>query len=457
MSVRVLTICYYYDPSLEVASRRLRAMTAALQDMSLAVTVVSEFGGEPAPRLPAGVTAVPVAVPPKWLVAALVRCKSWLRQWQARAGTEAAGEGPSGGGAGAAAGQSRLTQRFFEFVEMIDARKRWAWRALRAARRSVRALPVDLVLASGPMHSGVIAAWRLARGLRVPLIVDFRDPMYAGSEDYSRAGAISAWLRRGFEACIVRDAALVLAASPGIAAALARQYPDAAARVHVIMNGFDGEAQPPRAATGGRLEMLFAGSLYFNRDPFPFLMALERLVSRADVDPSRVRLKLIGDCESYRGMRLADWLRGRDVERVVSILPAMPPAELAAHLASATLQVNFAQGQPRQIPAKTFEHIASGSELLALCEADSDTGRLLRGVPGARAVPPGDALALSGALWDYYQRHVLAGHSAPPPAEIVRQYSRHGQNLQFAALVRQVLAPKTVTGSALPAAGLPRE
>jgi hypothetical protein len=42
------------------------------------------------------------------------------------------------------------------------------------------------------------------------------------------------------------------------------------------------------------------------------------------------------------------------------VRPAVPPAEASALMTEAEVLVNFAQGQPEQIPAKLYDYIASG-------------------------------------------------------------------------------------------------
>jgi hypothetical protein len=244
---------------------------------------------------------------------------------------------------------------------------------------------------------------------------------------------------------MVAYASAVTTASPGIAAALRDAYPQHAAKMHVVLNGFDGEPLAPVLQTGHRLNILFAGILYTNRDPFPFLEALERLLARPGVDASRVTVRFVGNCESYRGQSLAEWLKNRRAARVVQLVSEVAPEELKPFINEATVLLNFAQGQRGLIPAKTFEHLASGRELLAVCEADSDTGRLLDSVRGSVRLNPGDQAALDAALVDLYQRHVVDGAPRVPSPEDVRRYSRSGQNQLFMRVVSSTACSADVT------------
>jgi hypothetical protein len=197
------------------------------------------------------------------------------------------------------------------------------------------------------------------------------------------------------------------------------------------MNGFDGAIRPALSSTNHRLDILYAGSLYVGRDPFPFLEALETLLQEPGIDASHITVRFIGHCDSFRDRRLADWLRGRRSEAVVELRPPVSEAELLPLAEQATVLLNLAQGQQNQVPAKTFEHLASGREVLALCEADSDTGRLLDSVPGAIRIEPNDPEGLAEALRGLYHRHVIDGIPRALPMEQVQAYSRQAQNKRF--------------------------
>jgi hypothetical protein len=436
-----LVFSYHFAPSSEVAARRLAAFVAVLRTRELDVLVVSKFGAaglEPRTQIDPGVFAVPVPDPPRFLLDRLVRIKRLLF------GRRARGAAPEHETAPAPDDQaSRLADRvlasFFSVLHAPDAQKKWSFRAARAALRVTRGRDVRIVIASGPPFSSAISAQWVARRRNAPLVVDFRDPMVEGWDDEFERPRWLARLLAHVELSVIADAAAVTCASPGIASALRSAYPQQAHKVELIMNGFDGDLQPTAISTGHRLNISFAGSLYLNRDPFAFLEALEELLAEPGIDANRIVMCFVGDCTRFRKRRLADWLRGRRCEVIVQLIPAVSAAELAPLLERATVHLNLAQHQPRQVPAKTFEHLASGREVLALCEADSDTGRLLNSIPGAIRVDPADRGALLAALRDLYRRHVVEGVSRALPAERVLAYSRGVQNQRFAALLGKIM------------------
>ena len=91
-----------------------------------------------------------------------------------------------------------------------------------------------------------------------------------------------------------------------------------------------------------------------------------------------------------------------------------------------------------QVPAKTFELLALGREILMLCESDSDTAALVRGMEGVSCVNSARHGELDSILLDLYRRHVIEGTLRTPPLEQISQYSRDAQNSRFISLLESV-------------------
>jgi hypothetical protein len=442
----------YYPPSRDVGARRVGSVAALLAQMGMSVIVVSQFGSDSPTRAvppPGGISTVRVAPTRRLLLDKLPAIKRALLRRPISSASRGEADNPDVGTAvgTSAAGAQNLILRcatsvklsYFRLVYLIDGHKRWSFLAYWAARRATRGAPVAVVVASGPPFSTVIAAQWLARALNAPFIADFRDPMISGWVGPSHVYHPSNWLHRAQEAEVLRHARAITCAAPGLRSALAEAYPWAESKLDIVMNGFDGAIRPPLLSTGHRLDVLYAGTLYVGRDPFPFLSALEALLQDEAVDASRVAVHFVGHCEEFRGRRLQDWLRSRRSAAVVEILSTVSASELEPMIDRATVLLNLAQDQRHQIPAKTFEHLASGREILAICEAQSDTGRLLRSVTGAICVEPQDFDTLRDALLDLYRRHVIAGVPQPVPVDQVQRFSRDAQLQRMESIIRKIV------------------
>jgi hypothetical protein len=83
------------------------------------------------------------------------------------------------------------------------------------------------------------------------------------------------------------------------------------------------------------------------------------------------------------------------------------------------------------VPAKTYEHLASGRENLLLCERDSETAHVVAGIRGVNQVDPRDSSALENTLLELYRHHAVEARLTAPAAKDVLQFSRDCANERF--------------------------
>jgi serine acetyltransferase/glycosyltransferase involved in cell wall biosynthesis len=332
-----------------------------------------------------------------------------------------------------------LRDRYFQLLYFIDQYKKWSWRAAKAAIRVGREQHAEVILASGPPHSPLLAAAWAARRLGIPYVADIRDPWSDALAVAHPNRRIEQRLLRVLEGWVMRRAAAVTSTSASAAELLVERDAGIANNVHVIRNGYDGEIAPPRVHTGGRLSILFAGVLYVRRSPYPLLAALETLLSRPEIDVQRIQLTLMGDkLGDFSAQLLLAWLHGKRCESVVRILPPQTPQAVVQEVAQATVLLNLAQQQQLQVPAKTYEQLASGREILLICENDSETARIVSGIRGVVQVDQSDPELLVRVLLDLYQRHVVAATASVPAETDVRRFSRAFSNDRFRAVLTSV-------------------
>lgn len=286
-----------------------------------------------------------------------------------------------------------------------------------------------------------IGGWAMAKLKRCKLILDYRDPWYLhGDKELTTVmlgHPLANFENRLADRC-ARESEALVAASPGTKRHILESFGVPPDRVHVIRNGFDPPAVIDRVSPSGCLALLYAGSLYWNRNPFPFLEALESLLNEPSVDRSRVQCRLAGNCDEWKGVSLHDWIEQRHVGDVVEILPFMSSNALKDLVGESNVLINFAQGQPRQIPAKSYECIASRRDILVITENDSDVADLFREAGVGYIVEPNDTAGFSDALRALYRRHVDEPKALENRADITR-YSRSAQLEEFMRVVKNAL------------------
>jgi len=453
----VLILSYSFHPSNEIGARRTTALARYLVDQGVRVVVVSLFGDkpvEPGSEIYPGVVAVPVKRPRRRLLDLLIRLKHAVpTRHHARAGGDGTARDllPDAVPAETRGLRSWLREWYFRILYFIDQYKRWSWRAAAAAIRAGRENRAGLLVVSAPPHSTSLAARWAARRLGIPYVADLRD---AWSDDLAAAHPERRFelrLMRSLESSVLQDAAAVTTTSASVAALLKNRYPSLTDRVHVIRNGYDGNIAPGVVETGGRLSILFAGELYVHRSPYPLLAALERFLEDPAIDPTRIRLTFMGNrAGQFSDQALTSWMRGKRCAPVIRLLPSQSSDAVAREVAQATVLLNLAQEQHLHVPAKTFEHLASGREVLLICESDSETAQVVAGIRGIMQIDQREPGALETALADLYRRHVVEGRAAVPAAEDVRTFSRAPSNERFHSLFATLAAssPDPIRASA---------
>jgi serine acetyltransferase/glycosyltransferase involved in cell wall biosynthesis len=452
----VLIVSYHFYPTRAIGARRVTALARYLAERGVRVVVVSAFGDHPIERgseLFPGVLAIPVERPRRpWLDLLVALKRRMLAQRNPPAeysfGPDENAEPDSG--SAPPSPWARLRVAYFRLVYFIDDFKKWAWQAKRAAVRAGREYDAQLVLASGPPHSALLAGAWIGRKLRIPYVADLRDPLSDVVAVNHPDRRVERRLLRMLERWMLRHSAAITSTSATVAQLLAARNPDAAARIHVIRNGYDDVIAPPLTATGGRLSILFAGVLYVRRTPYPLLAALEDLLSRPEIDPARIRLTFMGGkVGRFSAQALETWLRGKRCAAVVRILPEQGPAGVADEVAHATVLLNLAQQQHLHVPAKTFEQLAAGREVLLICEDDCETAQLISGTNGVIQVDQSQPQRLTEVLCDLYDRHVVCGSLRVPAEADIGRFSRTEANEHFHQVLASVAAVRCAPDQSL--------
>jgi hypothetical protein len=457
--IPTIIVAYHFFPSREVGARRMSALAQYLTAQGRAVAVISAFAGLGSFAAEDSGTATLAAydlerVPERKSIidSFLVNAKKWLRSGvsvlqRAKRGTPVESDSAEGNRRQTRSG---LHRAIFTVLRAIDDKKGWSMRAGLRLRSVAARHSASVIVVSAPPVSPLFAIVFTARKLKLPVVVDLRDPITDIGEANDERSRSRPWAARRFvERYVIAHADAIVTTTPGLRDRLRSKYPAASARILCIFNGFDGEMTAARNDTGNQLTMVFAGELYLNRNPFPFLEAVDRLLNHSGVDEARIRVVFAGQCEFYGGISVRAWSSPRPCGRVLTIHPPLDATRLKRLYEDATLLLNFAEGQPIQVPAKTFELLSLGREVLVACEPYSDTSRIIAGIDGVFGVRLSETAQLDDLLRSFYQRHVVEGRMSPPTRESVLRYSRAIQNEHYRTVIDRVglrLTPFAVDG-----------
>jgi glycosyltransferase involved in cell wall biosynthesis len=270
----------------------------------------------------------------------------------------------------------------------------WARSATRKALAVAAKLPRGIVIATSPPHAALIAGARVARKLKWPLVLDYRDPWSAYDWPEWHRGWISQWFARRVEEALVRESAARVLNTPSMRDWFEESFAHAPTEKNfVIPNGFDAVPSSQAPAADGPIRIVHAGEIYGSRSLVPLLRAVEHLSHRHRERPAHVT--------TYGALPPAEWQRIRDagLERFIDEQPRIPFAELFAELQRAhVLLAVVSDHMTYSVPYKIYDYMAAGRPILALAPRDAALHELLADSGAGNCVEPADIDGIGEAL-----------------------------------------------------------
>jgi len=310
----------------------------------------------------------------------------------------------------------------------------WARAATRKALEVARKLPPGIVIATSPPHAALIAGARIARRLRWPLILDYRDPWSAYDWPQWHRGWLTQWLASHIEARLIRQSAARVLNTPDMRAWFEESFPEAAVgRNFVVPNGFDAVPAGSGPPSHGPMEIVHAGEIYGSRSLVSLLRAIERLSARHPARPIHVT--------TYGALPAAEWQRIREagLERFIEDKPRIPFATLFAELQRAhVLLAVVSEHMTYSVPYKIYDYMAAGRPILGLVPSGAALFELLTDSGAGECAEPEDIGAIEQAL-----ERSLYGNAPPAQARTDRfRWSNLAQ--QYRTAIEAVTGAETV-------------
>ncbi len=232
-------------------------------------------------------------------------------------------------------------------VNLPDSKTPWAPFAYNAARR----IAFDCVFVTAPPFSAFITAYYLAKTADKPLIVDFRDA-WLEYPFMPYRGHFQKRLVRHWERKIVHSAKAITVVDDNIKNVLVRKYPEIAARISVIPNGYDPD-DFQRVTRPEVFTISYIGTIRDERDPGHVLRAVDAFREESHIPASSIKFRFIGHVE----------------ERYLPAIGKYPFVETSGHLpykealrafCNSHLSVLITTGSEYFFPSRQNEYLASG-------------------------------------------------------------------------------------------------
>jgi len=312
----------------------------------------------------------------------------------------------------------------------------WARAATRLGVKVARKLPPGIVIATSPPHAALIAGARIARRLRWPLILDYRDPWSAYDWPQWHRGWFTQWLGTRIEAGLVRSSAARVLNTPDMGAWFEESFPDAdPSRNFVVPNGFDAAPAAHSPPTTGAIEIVHAGEIYGSRSLVPLLHAAARLSARHPARPIRVT--------TYGAVPAAERQRIHEAGLVIDERPRIPFAALFVALQRAhVLLAIVSDHMTYSTPYKIYDYMAAGRPILGLAPRDAALFDLLADSGAGVCVEPSDVDGIERAL----EQTLFGG--APAVRAVLDRFRWPNLAQQYRALIDAVAGVGTQSSSA---------
>lgn len=281
-------------------------------------------------------------------------------------------------------------------LRLPDGDQGWILNIALQGRRILRENRIDVFVTSGPPMSTHLGGFLLKKATGIRWVADFRDPWASAPwETVCPSTALTRSLNRWLESKVVSEADSIVSTTDGTTRYFKSILP---AREHnkccTIPNGFDEddfkslssqEYRKPRKDS--RIDIIYAGTLYANRNPEPFFAALRKLIDVGQISEGSVDIQLIGDCLSFRGVSVPGLVEQYGLLNTVQIIGRVPYRECLDRMANASALLLFAQGQSDQIPGKVFDYLRINRPIFALAE-NGETRKILEPFANAFVADP---------------------------------------------------------------------
>jgi glycosyltransferase involved in cell wall biosynthesis len=301
-----------------------------------------------------------------------------------------------------------LRQKFIRHVVSLalfspDGQKEWALGAAWTSVKLIRKLGIACVVTTSPPASAHLVGLVSSALTKARWVADFRDPWLESLDGRprrarSRAGdAVEAWMER----TVIRRADRIITTTLRLKEALESRYALTAGKVVCVPNAIESRALAMNEGEKyERLTITYAGTLYEGRSPEPLFRAVSELIRERHLSAASICIKLIGNCEAVDGVDTRAMAARYGLEKVVEISGFVPRSEALRIMQKSHMLLVISPAHHELIvPAKVYDYLASGVEILALAEAGA-TCDLVNETASGRCFGPGDLEGIKMFLLD---------------------------------------------------------
>lgn len=302
----------------------------------------------------------------------------------------------------------------------------WIWTAYFASKRYLSHSDTRYFLTSSPPFSCHIVGLLLKRwNPKLFWIADFRDPWIVNPQHIVSKNIIHSIRRAIFNLVLVK-ADKVTATTGAITQLLySLSKQEIRNKTMVVPNGvpihlFDDIV--PSQFNPTKTIFCHLGDLdYHHRNPEPILKALGELTASGKISQDDFEIHFFGRSSVWNGKTISSMKADYGIEKAVFDHDPVPHEEALAIMKGTDVLVLFAENQPLQIPAKTYEYLLSGTSIWAFVDKDGESYHLVRQFSSVTIVSKDDIEDLKVKALDLIQspirhrkdKHKIEDHQLP--------------------------------------------
>jgi glycosyltransferase involved in cell wall biosynthesis len=293
---------------------------------------------------------------------------------------------------------ARVCQKVAWYLD-IESSIGWL-KAAEAACRNLTPDDVDVILATGPPFVTFRLAGRLAKALRRPYVLDYRDP-WSGNP-HRPVGRWSRPATLDLEQELLNGAAAVTVVSPSWAFALQRGF-EVGPKLHVVSNGFDPEELADVAHHDfGHFAIVYTGVFYPpKRVVTPVMAALQHLKKLTPHQQPAWNFHYYGPHGSHVRQEAE---RHEVMDRIVLHGTVSRSVALSAVRAAGVAVIITSTGDSCMeedlgiVPAKVFDSVGLGTPILLIAPPRSDVRKIVSKGVGSQSFAGNDPVAIARFL-----------------------------------------------------------
>jgi glycosyltransferase involved in cell wall biosynthesis len=327
----------------------------------------------------------------------------------------------------------KLQRSLGRWIAVPDAFISWVPFAVSLGLKIRNRNAIDVMYATAPPFSNLIAATVLKRLTGLPVVCDFRDAWASNPVRKRKYPKLRRALESFCESQVIRKADLVISTTAGIAEDFRARYPnEASSKFALLTNGYDTEdlanANTLEKVCSDRMRLVHTGHLTPERCPRHFLEALNRLFQERPDAKREIEVFFIGQNDQFLdGKYIEDYVAEYALEDVVRLIKHVPRTEALQYQMSADILLLFIGRIPKEqfltygVAGKVFDYMISKKPVLSLADR-GPVSEIIEQTKIGDVLEPSDVESIKAYLGKSLDRFEKCELIVEPVHEEVRKY-----------------------------------